>query len=124
MLNPSRMPFILCSLLLALSAHANEFILSYWCGPPPGGDLDARYAEVAECHFNYAMIPCNGSTPAQTRAALDACQKHGLKYILHDSRLMAKGPQDPAFATNIDAVLKEYAGHPGTGGYFLGDEPG
>ncbi|MDB6121214.1 MAG: hypothetical protein JWQ71_207 [Pedosphaera sp.] len=124
------MPVLLRTLFLLLlslpwmTAHANEFILSYWCGPPPGPDMNARYAEVAECHFNYAMIPCNGSTPEQTKAILEACQKHGLKYILYDARLMAKGPQDPAFTTNLDAVLKDYAGHPATGGYFLGDEPG
>lgn len=40
----------------ACSVRADEFILSYWCGPPPSSNIDERYTEVAECGFNYAMV--------------------------------------------------------------------
>jgi hypothetical protein len=122
------MPFVyrlalVLSFCLVLSAKGGEFILSYWCGPPDGPDIDARYQAVADCHFNYAMIPCSGNSPKNTRAIVDACARHGLRYILYDARLMARDGSDPGFATNLDAVISEYGNDPGTGGYFLGDEP-
>lgn len=119
-----RVIFCIALLSFVLPARADEFFLSYWCGPPAGPDVERHYAEVAECHFNYAMIPCSGNTPEQVNAALSACGKHGLKYVLYDSRLMARGPADPGFATNLDAVISEYSNRPGMGGYFLADEPG
>ncbi|MEO7300326.1 MAG: hypothetical protein ABI042_17310, partial [Verrucomicrobiota bacterium] len=103
-------------------AHADDFILSYWCGPPAGENLDQRYAEIAECNFNYAMMACGGGP--KNREILDACQKHGLKYILYDARIMAFAPENPAFKTNLDAVIFDYAKHPALGGYYIADEPG
>ncbi len=102
----------------------DDFIISYWCGPPSGGNYDAQYAEVAECNFTHAMYPVNGGNPAQNKAILDACEKHGLKFIPYDGRVLAHAPSDPLFATNLDAIMADYANHPALAGYFLGDEPG
>lgn len=82
------------ALYIVASTNAEEFILSYWCGPPPTQDVGKRYAEVAECGFNYAMIPCSGATPEGHKAILDACKKHHLKYITHDPRLLKFGPEN------------------------------
>src|SRR4051812_20715386 len=106
----------------ACSALAEDFLLSYWCGPPADKDLQKRYAEVAECGFNYAMLACSGGL--SNRAVLDACQKNKLKFIVYDPRVLSFGPENPAFKTNLDAILSDYSKHPATGGYFLGDEPG
>ena len=115
---------ILCLVLLITStAGANDFIISYWCGPPADTDPLAKYAEVAECNFNYCLPPCSGVTVAQNKAILDACEKSGLKYIIGDERIMAKNPGDPDFEKNLDAIIADYAGHPATGGYFITDEP-
>jgi hypothetical protein len=112
--------FVACS-----TASAGEFIISYWCGPPAEkGDYDAQYAEVAECNFTHACFPCTGASVEQNKAILDACQKHGLKFIPSDGRLLAKQPSDPMFAANLDAVIADYSKHPALGGYFLTDEPG
>ncbi|EEF62542.1 hypothetical protein [Pedosphaera parvula] len=119
-----RFAALLIACATVLPVAGSEFILSYWCGPPDGPDVDARYAEVAECGFNYAMIPCAGNSPENTRSILNTCGRHGLKYILYDARVMARVAQDSGFATNLDAVISDYAKHPGMGGYFLGDEPG
>jgi hypothetical protein len=105
-------------------ARADEFIISHWCGPPPGGDLDAKMAEVAQCNFTHAMFPCMGATSADNHALLDACQRHGLKYILIDGRRDSYAASDPKFAANLDSIVGEYANHPALGGYFLADEPG
>jgi hypothetical protein len=110
--------------LLASSACADDFIISHWCGPPPGGDVDVKIAEVAECNFTHAMFPCSGATPADNKAMLDACQRHGLKYILIDGRRDSYAAADPAFAANLDSLVADYASHPALGGYYLADEPG
>jgi hypothetical protein len=117
---------LLCSFLLAatINSRAADFILSYWCGPPENvTNLNQAYKEVAECGFNYAMIPCSGATVKGNKAILDACAKNGLKYFVIDSRLLAYGGENPAFKTNLDAVISEYGKHRALGGYYLADEP-
>src|SRR3954470_12491903 len=83
-------------------AESSDFIISYWCGPPSGGNYDAQYAEIANCNFTHAMYPVNGGNPDQNKAILNACEKHGLKYIPYDGRVLAHGPGDPQFAPNLD----------------------
>jgi hypothetical protein len=118
---------ILVPLLLVIEAQAastNQFLISFWCGPPPGGNYDAQYADVAECNFTHAAFPCSGVSVQENKAILDACQKNGLKFILSDGRLNSYAPTNAAFTTNLDAILADYAKHPATGGYFLSDESG
>src|SRR5262245_41985422 len=107
----------------AAAAGTNDFIISYWCGPPAGGNYDAQYAEVAECNFTHAMFPNGGASPEQNKAILDACAKHGLKYIPYDGRVLALGPGDPKFATNLNSVVADYSSHAAMAGYFIVDEP-
>jgi hypothetical protein len=119
--------FVIASLFLSVSSRAadkKEFIISYWCGPPSGGNYDAQYAEVAECNFTHAMFPNNGASTEQNKSILAACEKHGLKFIPYDGRVLTNGPGDKQFAANLDAVVADYANHPAMAGYFLGDEPG
>jgi hypothetical protein len=99
---------------------ADDFVLSFWCAPPAGEDINRRYAEVAECGFNYAMYPCSGRN---SQAILDACQKNKLKYIVSDSRVLTYAPNDAAFKTNLDALISAYSQHPAYGGFLLVDEP-
>lgn len=106
------------------AVEPGDFIISYWCGPPAGQNYDAQYAEVADCNFTHAMYPVNGGNPEQNKAILNACEKHGLKYIPYDGRVLAHGPGDPQFGPNLDAIIAEYANHPALAGYFMGDEPG
>jgi hypothetical protein len=108
----------------SFAVEPSDFIISYWCGPPSGGNYDAQYAEIANCNFTHAMYPVNGGNPDQNKAILNACEKHGLKYIPYDGRVLAHGPGDPQFAPNLDAMIAEYANHPALAGYFMGDEPG
>src|SRR6476660_3856015 len=89
------------------AAETKEFIISYWCGPPSGGNYDAQYAEVAECNFTHAMFPNGGASPEQSKAILEACEKHELKYIPQDGRILAHGPGDPKFAPNLDAIIAD-----------------
>ncbi|HEX6962508.1 MAG TPA: hypothetical protein VF175_11620, partial [Lacipirellula sp.] len=63
------------------------------------------------------------NTPEQNQRILDACQKHGLKFIPADGRIMANDPGHADFAKNLDAVVADYSQHPALGGYFINDEP-
>lgn len=112
---------IVILLICVVPTQAADFIISYWCGPPPDGDQFAKYAEVAECNFNYCLP--GSSDPKQNKTILDACEKHGLKYIVGDGRILAKNPGDPDFEKNLDAVIADYAAHPAMAGYFITDEP-
>ena len=115
--------FCAAVLLSVVTSRADDFILSYWCGPPETQDLNKCYAEVAACGFNYAMMPCTGVSVKGNQAILDACKKHKLKYIAYDSRVLAFDPESPAFKTNLDAIISEYGKHPALGAYFIADEP-
>ena len=111
-------------LALASTAHADDFILSYWCGPPESvTNLNKAYAEVAECGFNYTLLPCTGVSDKGNKAILEACKKSKLKYILYDSRIASAEPSSPAFKTNVAAAVAEYGKHTALGGYFIADEP-
>jgi len=102
-----------------------HFFLSFWEGPTPDGDIEAKCAEVAECNFTYLAVPRSSpkgnlihSLDVETNMSmLDACAKAGIKYIIPDERILQ------GETTDLEAVLADYAGHPANGGYFLGDEP-
>lgn len=100
-----------------------HFILSFWCAPPGEETNLQRYREIAECGFNVVLPPCGAWSVERNRQILDLCQKTGLKAIVGDGRVMAKQPEDPEFAGNLDAVIADYAHHPALAGYFLVDEP-
>lgn len=100
-----------------------EFILSFWCAPPPKETTLPRYREIAECGFNVVLPPCEGWSRELSLRILDLCQQAGLKALVGDGRLIAKQPEDPDFARHLDAVIADYTQHPALGGYFLVDEP-
>ena len=100
-----------------------EFILSFWCAPPGEETSLQRYREIAECGFNVVLPPCGTWSVELNRQILNLCQKTGLKAIVGDGRVLAKPPEDPDFARNLDAVIADYGQHPALAGYFLMDEP-
>lgn len=100
-----------------------QFMLSFWCAPPGEETNLQRYREIAECGFNVVLPPCGVWSVDLNRQILDLCQKTGLKAIVGDGRVLAKQPDDPDFARNLDAVIADYAHHPALAGYFLMDEP-
>jgi hypothetical protein len=120
-----RMIVVLLSLLAWFPSIAgDEFIISYWWGPPATADLDQRYAEIAACNFTHAGFPGGSATTAQNLAILDACQRHGLKFIVNDSRILKFTPEQPQFAQNLGAIVADYSKHPALAAYHVADEPG
>jgi len=100
-----------------------EFIISLRCAPPAEETNLERYREIAECGFNVVLPPCGAWSVDLNRQILDLCQKTGLRAIVGDGRVLAKQPDDPDFARNLEAVIADYAKHPALAGYFLVDEP-
>jgi hypothetical protein len=101
-----------------------SFTLSFWCGPPPEFYQLERFREIKDAGFTLALPPGYGITVEQTHKMLDLCQQVGLKALVTDSRMpLAIGGSEKNKAA-IDAVIKEYAGHPALFGYFITDEPG
>jgi hypothetical protein len=106
-----------------------DFFIHYWWGPPTTPDLDAKYADVARCGFNFAGIPGEGEMASRekSQAVLDACQRNRLQYLLSDvrvnPRLAAKKPEDPEFYASLDAAIADYASHPAFAGFHVVDEP-
>ena len=100
-----------------------RFILSFWCAPPEEHTSLERYREIAECGFNVVLPPCAAWSVPLNKQILDLCQKTGLKAIIGDGRVLAKQPDDPDFASNLDSLIADYVHHPALAGYFLVDEP-
>jgi hypothetical protein len=129
----ARVVSLACAVLLGTSAGvraSDEFIISFWCGPPKAETTLKRYQEIAECGFTVAMPPADVVNQAEradvqtNKKILDLCKQTGLKAILFDDRLfLAKQPNAPDRARNLDGVLADFADHPALAGYFLADEP-
>lgn len=115
------------TLLLAFTSlcfGTDEFIISYWWGPPARENPERRYAEIAECNFTHAGFPAPPTTVEQNKSILDACQRHGLKLIVNDARILQFTPEQPQFQANLDAILADYANHPAIAAFHVADEPG
>jgi hypothetical protein len=130
-----RMHLLLWTALLVLVAqplaHAarrvapEQFLIGFWCAPPPAETTPERYREIADAGFNAVLPPCAGPvTPELNRRILELCAANGLKAIVGDPRLEAS---QAAGGTGVDAlvgaVVGDYAKSPALLGYFLADEP-
>lgn len=121
------------AVLVGISAGvkaADEFIISFWCGPPKAETTLKRYQEIAECGFTVALPPTDVVNQAEradvqtNKKVLDLCKQTGLKAILLDDRLVrARQANAPDRTRNLDGVLADFAGHQALAGYFLADEP-
>lgn len=103
-----------------------QFLISFWCAPPPAETTLERYQEIAAPGFNAVLPPCVGPvTPALNQKLLELCGQTGLKAIVEDARLSApEGAGGTAdLDTALDGVVSDYARSPALLGYFLQDEP-
>lgn len=105
-------------IILARSSSANEFLISHWCGPTEA--TAEKFAEAAGANFNVIMF---GGTVEQNKQALDLCKANGVKAMIIDGRVMAKGPRDSDFESNLDSLIADYGSHPALWGYYVHDEP-
>jgi len=123
---------LLLVLLFAITPAfgADEFMIVPGCGPRTDTDLEARYAEIAECNFNYAPPPVDyyAVTVEINKKILDICARHHMKYLVCDQRiqrLVLGKPEELAegVTADVDGVIADYKGYPALAGYSGFDEP-
>jgi hypothetical protein len=122
--------FVLCSLINSARAAdeksdytLDDFVTSYWCGPPPAFTTLERYQEVKNANFTVAFPILYGQSVEHNKAMLDFCQKLGLKAIVHDSRMVYSIGGAEANKQAVDAIVKDYGSHPALLAYHIADEP-
>jgi len=103
---------------------SQQFLLTFWCGPPLAQFDDARAAEIAAAGFTVVGAPCDGGfDPTLNRQALDVAQRHGLGMWVGDHRLAPKAVAAANWPAPLDAAVAEYRGHAALDGYVVADEP-
>jgi hypothetical protein len=101
-----------------------NFLVTFWCGPPLAALDDARAAEVVAAGFTVIAPPCSGGFDSTLNLrALDVAARHRLGVWVADHRLHPSGIVAPNWPAAIDAVVAEYRHHPALAGYFVADEP-
>jgi hypothetical protein len=81
----------------------DRFVIGMWVPPATREDLDLRYKEIAEAHFNLVV----GKSGTNALQHLKRCKRFGLKTLIEADRPVQQLPDGPA-----------------CWGYLLVDEPG
>ena len=119
--------FLLILLLASLIGNAgvvDEFIITYWCGPPLNETNIERYKEIKDAGFNIAFVSIDGAFKREDNLRLlDIAKEVGLKCIIADQRLTWDIASKPDWEKILDEVIKDYSSHPALYGYFIMDEP-
>jgi hypothetical protein len=124
--------FVLCSMTpLARTAEADDksdytpddFVTSYWCGPPAEFTTFERYQEVKNANFTVAFPVIYNQDVSHNKAMLDYCHKLGMKAIVHDRRMVYAIEGSEQRKRDLDAIVKDYGDHPALLAYHIADEP-
>jgi hypothetical protein len=100
----------------------DDFVTSYWFGPPAEFMSFERYQEIKDCNFTVAFAFQVGHTPERNKQMLDWCQQLGMKGIIYDSRMTTSiGGESTKKA--LKEMVDDYAGHPALLAYKITDEP-
>jgi hypothetical protein len=115
-----RIAFIMIALATPVLG-GEQFITSYWYGPPPKFTTLERYREIKEANFN-VVFPAGGTmTVGENRRLLDICTELGLKAVIADARMPTALKGDAR--ARLDAIVHDYADHPALLAYYVIDEP-
>src|SRR5688572_27280456 len=117
---------VTCMQSMASVARAqDDFVTSYWYGPPPKFTTIEQYRRIKEANFNVVMPPGPPDasiTPELNRRILDYCKELGLKAVIFDPR-MPKSLAAADAKARVDAIVSDYADHSAMLAYFIVDEP-
>jgi hypothetical protein len=102
---------------------ADDFVTSYWCGPPGKFTTFERYQEIKDANFTVAFPVIYGSSVEANKAMLDHCQKLGMKAIVYDSRMVASIDGSADRKKALDEMVRDYKDHPALLAYSITDEP-
>lgn len=116
--------FAILSVFFVNISLGEEFLITYWCGPPLKETIEKRYREIKEAGFNIAFVSIDGAFKKEDNLRLlDIAYKVGLRCIIADQRLTWDLPAKQDWQNVLDEVIKDYSFHPALYGYFLMDEP-
>jgi hypothetical protein len=115
---------VLCVLCCNPIFAQNEFVISFWCGPPAEFQTLERFKEIKDAGFTLAFPPCAGTTVEQNKKVLDLCQQVGLKALIMDGRMSYSIEGNAERKKALDAMVADYKDHPALFGYHIVDEPG
>ncbi len=100
----------------------DRFVISFWYDPPADENMDIRYKEISDAHFNVAMGGFGAKTESNVRKQLELCKKYGMKSIISLPGFV-KGATEGRIA-NVDVIQQEsFSDHDACWGYMLRDEP-
>lgn len=106
----------------------DEFAIGFWVDPPADAKLNERYRQIAEAHFNLAILAFGTQEVNQKAAILEQCKRHHIKVVLFaantpanalmtDPEIIGYGLQDEpgaadfaALAARADRIRKEHPG--------------
>src|SRR5690349_426944 len=90
----------------------DDFVTSYWCGPPGKFTTLERYQEIKNANFTLAFPILYGQTVEKNKEMLDYCQQLGMKAVVHDSRMVPAIGGSTQNKQALDAIIKDYGNHP------------
>ena len=106
-------------------------VISYWAGPTPITDADAR--QMAEGGFNLVWAGLAGKPDGISMIdfycdQLNILQRYGLRGIISLSRYVPRDPQiqtldDPEKKMELDTIIDSVKNHPAFYAYDIKDEP-
>ncbi len=103
---------------------ADEFITTFWCGPPLAVFDDGRAREIREAEFNLVGASCEGAvTPRLNLRALEIAHRHGLRMLIKDARISVAQELSAGWREKASRAIGFYKHRPGLAGFFLADEP-
>lgn len=70
-----------CGLTAAAEFRQDQFVIGFWGDPPVDGQVNARYAEVADAGFNLVMGGLGASSPALAQRQRDACERVKIRVL-------------------------------------------
>ena len=117
-----KLVYLLVLLTMTMTANAaklDNFFISLWCGPAEF--TQETVAQVVNANFNVVMV--GSRSHDDMIKALDLCQANSIKGFIVDQRIYNNNHDIEKYKANLDAVMKDYAGHPALWGYYVKDEP-
>ncbi len=100
----------------------DQFVISFWVDPPADEQMDKRYKEIADAHFNLVLGGFGAKTEVNVNRQLDLCEKYGMKAIVSLPGYV-KGATEGAKAAADVKRHESFPDHKACWGYMLRDEP-
>jgi len=69
------------SLTATAEFRQDQFVIGFWGDPPVDGQVNARYAEVADAGFNIVMGGLGATSPALAQRQRDACNRVNIRVL-------------------------------------------